>query len=94
MINNSVMKHFSVGIIQHFDGTATVAFTSPAGHVYRTVVSVDRAVLASTYLIGWDRDGLLFDEDGDVTRGARADFVKVACMCGAVGGVVMVRCLV
>lgn len=88
------MKHFSVGIIQHFDGAATVAFTSPAGHVYRTVVSADRAVLASAYLISWDRDGLLFDEDGDMTKGARADFIKVAHMCGAIGGVVIVRCLI
>lgn len=80
-----MMKHFSVSIAQHLDGTATVAFTSPSGRVYRTVVSADRAVLFSAYLVGWDRDGLLFNEDGDM------DFIEVSRVwCGVMDEAVMV----
>ena len=60
------MKCFSTSIVQRPDGTSVVSFEGSTGRLYRTVVRTDCAVLLSSCLIGWARDGLLFDEDGGV----------------------------
>ena len=75
------MKNLSVNIMQHSDGTSTVAYTSPAGRVYHVEVSADRAVLFSSYLIGYDRDGLLFQEDGSMVPEAVCDLETITAVC-------------
>lgn len=55
------MEHFSVSIVQHSDGIATVAYIGLDGSVYRFEVSADRAMLFSAYLIGWARDCMAFE---------------------------------
>ena len=53
------MKCFSVGIVFHSDGTATVSCEGLDGRSYCAVVGADRAVLFSACLIDWAWDGLL-----------------------------------
>ena len=72
------MKHCSVFIDQHSNGTATVSYEGPDGRSYRTVVDADRAVLFSSYLVGWAMNGLLFEEDGSMS----SEVVFVAGVCG------------
>lgn len=55
------MEHFSVSIVQHSDGIATVAYVGLDGSVYRFEVSADRAMLFSAQLIGWVRCCMVFD---------------------------------
>ena len=55
------MEHFSVSIVQHSDGIATVAYIGLDGSVYRFEVSADRAMLFSAQLIGWVRYCMAFD---------------------------------
>ena len=75
------MKHFSVNIMQHSGGTSTVAYTSPAGRAYRVEVSADRAVLVSSYLVGWDRDGSLFQEDGNMVPESVCKLETIVAVC-------------
>lgn len=55
------MEHFSVSIVQHSDGIATVAYTGLDGSVYRFEVSADRVMLFSARLIDWVRCCMVFD---------------------------------
>jgi hypothetical protein len=55
------VEHFSVSIVQHSDGIATVAYIGLDGSVYRFEVSADRAMLFSAQLIGWARYCMAFD---------------------------------
>ena len=56
-----IVEHFSVSIVQHSDGIATVACIGLDGGVYRFEVSADRVVLFSARLIGWARYCMAFD---------------------------------
>lgn len=76
------MKHCSVVIDQHSDGTATVSYEGPTGRSYRTVVDADCAVLFSSCLIGWAMNGLLFEEGGSMSSGGVCHVEFAAGVCG------------
>lgn len=75
------MKRYSVIIDQYSDGTATVSYEGPSGRSCHTVVDADRAVLFSSYLIGWDRDGSLFQEDGDMVPEGVCNLETIVAVC-------------
>lgn len=72
------MKCFSVSIVQRSDGASVVSFEGSTGRSYCAVVRTGCAVLFSSCLIGWARDGLLFDEDGGVCVDAARDLKFIA----------------
>ena len=72
------MECFSVSIVQRSDGTSVVSFEGSTGRSYCIVVRTGCVVLFSSCLIGWARDGLLFDEDGGVCVDAVRDLKFIA----------------